>query len=97
MGGCYYSTKLAVAEKLRDMQRQASVIVFRESYTGYVPLGVWLVRETVRRAMQQQPLRFETKSSALTYITTKLKLPFSRYQQQSVLLKQKTLSDFVQR
>ncbi len=94
MGGCYYSTKLAVAEKLHDMQRQAGVLVFRESYTGYVPLGVWLVRQTVRKAMQQQPMHFESKSAALTYIATKLRLPFSRYQQQSVLLKQKRVDDF---
>ncbi len=94
IGGCYYSTKLAVAEKLNEMNRQAGAIVFRESYPGYTPLGVWLVRECARTALDSAPREFDDLNSSLSYISSKLQLPMSRYRKQSMLLKQKVLLDF---
>ncbi len=94
IGGCYYSTKLAVMEKLEEMKRQAGVIVFRESYPGYIPTGVWLVRESVRESLRNTPQVFSDLNSALNYISGKLWLPFSRYRQQSALLKQTSLNGF---
>ena len=95
IGGCYYSTRLAVMEKLEEMKRQAGVIVFRESYPGYIPTGVWLVRESVRESLRNDPLIFSDMNSALSYISSKLWLPFLRYKQQSVLLKQSSLTNFL--
>ena len=94
MGGCYYSTRLSVAEKLNSMKRQSGAIVFRESYPNYVPLGVWLVRESSRGALNSRPKEFDNMKSALYYISTKLQLPFWKYKKQSTLLKQSTLSRF---
>jgi len=88
MGGCYYSARLAAAEKLRDMKKQAGVLIFRESYRGYVPLGVWLVRQHVRTALKNEPKQFEDFSSAINYINARLVLPPSRYIRQSKLLKE---------
>ena len=76
------------------MQKQAGAIVFRESYEGYVPLGVWLVRQSAREALKAAPKEFETKDAALNYVSTKLWLPFLRYRKQSVLLKKSTLVNF---
>ena len=95
IGGCYYSTRLAVAEKLEEMKKQSSVLVFRESYTGYIPTGVWLVRESVRESLRNKPTEFHDMKSALSYISSKLKMPFVRYRNQSAILKQQKLNQFV--
>lgn len=88
VGGCYYSCKSAVLEALEKMKRQAGAIVFREAYSDYVPLGVFNVRENVRQAMTQKPMEFETLREAVGYIGSKLRLPLSRFIQNSVLLKE---------
>ena len=100
VGGCYYSCKMAVLEALAREQRQAGAIILREAYSGYVPLGVFNVRENVRNAMQETALPFEDIKSALWYICGKLRMPLKRFIQQSDLLKeqlqsrQTTLSSF---
>ena len=94
IGGCYYSVRLSVLSKLEDMKRQAGVIIFRESYPGYIPTGVWLTRQTVREAMKNNPMVFHDMISALDYISRKLWLPMDRYRKQSALLKQSILTRF---
>ena len=88
MGGCYYSCRLAVVEKLREMQKQAGVVVFRESYTGYIPTGVWLVRESTRQALLSQPKEFASMNEALNYLSGKLMLPMWKYKYKGTLIKQ---------
>lgn len=88
VGGCYYTCKMAVLEALERESKQAGVIVLREAYNGYVPLGVFNVRENVRNAMDQTPLEFEDMKTALSYISTKLKLPVEKFVKQSDLLKE---------
>lgn len=95
IGGCYYSVRLATLEKLEEMKKQASVIIFRESYPGYIPTGVWLTRETVREAFRKRPTIFSDLDSALNYISGKLWLPFSKYKEKSVLLRQSLLTKFL--
>uniref|UniRef100_A0A7C4D9N5 DNA repair protein n=1 Tax=Staphylothermus marinus TaxID=2280 RepID=A0A7C4D9N5_STAMA len=57
IGGCYYACRLAVAEFLNNRRKQASVIVFREIYPGFnIPIGVWFVRENIRRMFRDKPL-----------------------------------------
>lgn len=52
VGGAYYAARVAVMEYLRKIKRQASAIVLRTIGNEYYsPLGVWVVRETVRHAM----------------------------------------------
>jgi hypothetical protein len=68
VGGCYYSTRLAVAEALERMGKQASALVLREIRPGYVlPVGVWNVRESVRAALRTQPIIFDDFQHALLY------------------------------
>jgi hypothetical protein len=68
VGGCYYSTRLAVAEALEKMGRQASSLVLREIRQGYVlPVGVWNVRESVRAALRTQPTSFDNFQRALQF------------------------------
>jgi len=68
IGGCYYSTRLAVAEALRQMGRQAAALVLREVRPGYIlPVGVWNVRESVRAAVRTKPHVFDTFQQALQF------------------------------
>ncbi|MCK9406195.1 MAG: Nre family DNA repair protein [Methanothrix sp.] len=92
VGGCYYSCKMAVLEALERERRQAGAIILREAYAGYVPLGVFNVRENVRNAMHQKPLEFEDMRAALGYISTKLELPVKRFIRQSDLLREELKS-----
>lgn len=87
VGGCYYSCKFAVLEALSRMGKQAGAIVLREAYEGYVPLGVFNVRENVRNALQQPPIEFDSMRSALGHISTKLRLPLSRFMDQSTVMR----------
>lgn len=92
VGGCYYSCKFGVLEGLLARGVQAGAIVFREAYPGYVPLGVFNVRENTRWAMRQAPKEFADLRSALSYIESKMRLPMSRFVNTSTLLR-KTILD----
>lgn len=61
VGGAYYAARLAVFEYLSRIRRQAAAIVLRTiGQEYYSPLGVWVVRETVRNAFSKQPSRYST-------------------------------------
>ena len=98
VGGCYYSARLAVAERLKEEKRQAGVIILREAYPGYIPLGVFNVRENVRMAMRLGCQQFETLAAAINYVASRLKLRMGTWLQHSTLFKeefvQKRLKDF---
>ncbi|MEN6610188.1 MAG: hypothetical protein ABFC24_05045 [Methanoregulaceae archaeon] len=90
VGGCYYSCKMAVLEGLAREQRQAGAIVLREAVRGYVPLGVFNVRENVRHAMLRKPVEFESVPAALAYLGGKFTLPVSRFIEAGDLLREVT-------
>ena len=69
VGGCYYSCKMAVLEALAKERKQAGAIILREAYAGYVPLGVFNVRENVRNAMSQPAQEFEDMKTALQHVS----------------------------
>ncbi len=100
VGGCYYSAKFGVLEGLMRMKKQAGAIILREAREGYIPLGVFNVRENVRNAMNEKPREFESFRSAMNYVSTKMKLPISRFIDQGVLIRemlssrQKTLGEY---
>ncbi|MBR3155832.1 MAG: hypothetical protein IKF13_03335 [Methanobrevibacter sp.] len=86
VGGCYYTAKMAVLDYLMKIKRQSGLVILREAYDGYVPLGVFNVRENIKEAMMQPYLEFETLEKCLEYAGTKLKIPISRYVKQGTLL-----------
>jgi hypothetical protein len=88
VGGCYYSCKMAVLEALAKEQKQAGAIILREAYPGYIPMGVFNVRENVRNAMRKPPKEFGDMKLALEYISTKLWLPLTRFMKEGTLLKE---------
>ncbi len=94
-GGGFYSSRLGVTEGLVKLRKQAKVVVFREIHEGYtIPLGCWQILENARNAFRQNCMKFDTKEEALKYIDSKIRLPIIEYLKQSVILKQKRLSDF---
>ena len=86
VGGCYYTAKMAVLDHLLKIKKQSGLLILREAYDGYVPLGVFNVRENIKEAMMLPYLEFETLQDALKYSGTKLRIPISRYVKQGTLL-----------
>lgn len=99
--GGYYAARIAILEKLIQLKRQARVIAFRfvsREYTA--PMGVWVVRQAVRKSMGAQPVFFDTIELALQFcqvmIKRRLSYNFDWVKTKSIFLnqKQKTLADF---
>lgn len=100
IGGCYYAARLAVAEKLKAERRQAGVVVLREIHPGYImPVGVWNVRENVRKALRGEAKKFDDVKEALLFISSLLHIPVRKWIETSSLLKnvlyQRKLEDFL--
>ncbi len=100
LGGCYYSCKMAVLEALARERIQAGAIVLREAQEGYVPLGVFNVRENVRSALRQPGIELEDAEAVFSHIKDRFTLPASRFEMAGKLLRdlrrgrQTTLSAF---
>ncbi len=76
-GGGYYAARFAVLEKLFRKKRQASVLVFRFITGEYaVPLGVWVVREAVRKTLRNKPIEFSSEDLMLQYARKLVKKKF---------------------
>lgn len=99
VGGAYYAARLAVLEYLKKIKKQATVIVFREITPEYsLGLGVWVIRETIRKALTENPIDFDDITPAFEYIEQKLKVPLKFWNKESKLLdflqNQKRIIDF---
>ena len=99
IGGCYYAARLAVNELLNDERRQAGVVIFREAHPGYImPIGVWNVRESVRKALKENFTKFDTLDKSLLYVSEKMDIPLQRWIKNSAVIKnqlyQKRIEDF---
>ena len=93
--GGYYASRLGVVEGLNNMRKQARVVCFREIYEGYtVPMGVWVVRESVRNAMSQKPKKFNTLNEALIDINCRLRVSIREYMKKSMSFRQRKLGEF---
>lgn len=85
-GGCYYAARLAAAEHLMKLRRQATVILWREIYPGFnLPVGVWFVRESVRRMFNQEPIKVESLEEALRIVDRYSKVGAQRWLSNSKL------------
>jgi hypothetical protein len=99
IGGCYYAARLAVNEVLNKEKRQAGIVILREAHPGYImPIGVWNVRESVRKSLREPFEKFDTLDKALVFISNKMDIPLQRWIRNSAVLKnqlyQKRLEDF---
>lgn len=102
--GGYYATRLAILEYLNNIKRQASILAIRiETPTYWAGLGVWVVRESVRKTMSNE--HFELNSSLQDFIEFSKKVGQEKFSfdyapivSQSKVIKQittqKSLKDF---
>lgn len=102
IGGCYYACRLAITESLANERKQASAIVMREIHPGYLlPLGVWFVRECVRKMLSQPPAIFDNFVSALQHAMSSFTIPLDQWVKASRLLRrslfQKRITEFLRK
>ena len=101
IGGCYYATRLAVAEHLSSIRRQAVVITLREIYPGFnIPVGVWFVRENMRRLFKSKPvLKTDDIREVLELLDKETKLGSRKWVSSSRLLRRilyyKSITEFI--
>jgi len=91
--GGYYATRLPILEYLNFLKRQASVLVIRlETPSYWAALGVWVVRESVKKALNKEKIKFDSLNGLVgnTKKIGKIKFDFDSEQilKQSKLLKQ---------
>ncbi|MDI9395175.1 MAG: Nre family DNA repair protein [Euryarchaeota archaeon] len=99
LAGGYYAARLPVLEYLIEIKRQASVFVLREITPDYwAPLGVWVVREGMRKALQNPPKTFDSLEAAVSDLSCRVRTPKTEWIQQAKMLSdfrfQKTLDAF---
>ncbi len=64
--GGYYATRLPILEYLKSIKRQASVFVIRlETPSYWAGLGVWVVRESVRKALNKGSMKFDSRDELI--------------------------------
>ena len=74
--GAYYATRLAVLEYMERIGRSGACLVWRDIGPEYwAPVGVWLIRETVREAMKRNPRVFDTINEAVSHVAPRISSP----------------------
>ena len=64
--GGYYATRLKILEYLESIKKQASVLVIRiETPSYWAGLGVWVVRESVKKAFENRVIKFYSKEELI--------------------------------
>jgi hypothetical protein len=92
IGGCYFSTRLGVAEHLKRIRRQATALVVREITPEFpLPLGVWFVRENIRSMFKGAASVFDDLKSCLMHLKNFLVIPPTRWVEESTLLRETIL------
>jgi len=101
--GGYYASRFAVLEYLNSIKKQASVIALRiETPSYWAALGVWVVRESVKKALKKQ-MKFTSREELIESVKKigkiKYNFDFSDILNRSKLLKekkeQKSLNEFM--
>ena len=95
--GAYHAARLGVLEMLADRGRTATALIIRHvSEDYYAPVGVWLVRETVRDALSGSPAPAESFDAAFDAICAHLPVDSSRLRRVSAVAagRQQSLTAF---
>lgn len=66
--GGYYAARLPLTEKLNQIKKQGATIIIRIiTEDDKVPLGVWVVREAMRKAMNSKKIVLEDNHSTINF------------------------------
>ncbi len=92
--GGYYAARLPILEYLDSIKRQASVLAIRlETPSYWAALGVWVVRESVRRSMQKK-MSFNSKSDLIESAKKISQIKYN-FNPEAILKRSKTLNDIL--
>jgi hypothetical protein len=99
-GGAWYAARIGVLQYLENIKRQAKVLIIREVLPSYyAPLGVWVIENTVKDAMQRNLEKFNTIEETLKRMSERLTISIKKCIHRSQLLKlyftQRRVKDFV--
>ncbi len=93
IGGCYYASRLAVAEYLSRLRRKAAVVVLREVYEGFnINIGVWFVRECVRKLLSSSPKKLVSINEVRKELNELTRLGYSTWVRKSFILRKYLLN-----
>jgi hypothetical protein len=99
--GAYYAARKSICEYLYNIKKQARILVFREVSAGYlVPLGVWVIRETVKNAMESnKPMMIDNFDNALDKMAEGLMVNLNYWKKSSKMINfiktQKTIDSYI--
>ena len=66
--GGYYAARLSLLEELKNLKKQASCLLLRYVTSEYsMPLGVFVVRQAVRKAISSEKYEFTNKKDMLNF------------------------------
>jgi len=90
IAGAYFAARLSVAEHLFKAKRKAAALVLREIHSEYVmPVGVWQVREGIRRAFEGRAEEIENFEQALSFACIGLSLTKNEWKRKSKMYRSK--------
>ncbi len=75
--GGYYAARLPILEYLNKIKRQASVLAIRlETPSYWAALGVWVVRESVRKSMKKK-MKFDSREELIESVKKISKIKYN--------------------
>ena len=102
IAGAYFAARLGVAEHLFKIRHKAAAMILREIRPEYViPLGVWQIREGIRKALDGKANQFDNFEKALSSACSNLSLSKNEWIRNSKMNKnmreQMRITDFFKR
>jgi hypothetical protein len=93
--GAYYAARLAVLEYLKRIGRRGSAIVYRVVGSEYrIPLGVWVIRETVREALRNSQILYGKNIKEFEIIPEEARIAFEKSRTIRMFKEQKRLDSY---
>jgi hypothetical protein len=102
IAGAYFAARLGVAEHLFKRRHKAAALILREIRPEYVmPLGVWQIREGIRKALDGEAKRFDNFQNALSFACVNLSVSKNEWIRNSKIYEnmkqQMRITDFFKR
>ena len=92
--GGYYATRFPISQYLNSIKKQAGVLVIRlETPSYWAGLGVWVVRESVRKALNNRGMKFSSRKEFLEGVQKIGRLKY-KFDSNEIFNKSKLLKDF---
>jgi hypothetical protein len=80
IAGAYFAGRLGITEHLSKRRHKAAALIFREIRPEYVmPVGVWQIREGIRKALKGKANEFDDFQNALSFACVNLSVSKSEW------------------